>query len=334
VKFANPFTASNYQDCFSFSKLGGRLCIYGESVVSWEDRVASGGDDKALRQIDESISKVGGILEQMKNVANLAQDDSLSDLDRIDLQIQMERLQKNLLGETAKFRMRREGKSEKEIAELLAYIYEEDPDSMLQRARNRIINGEEWDVRETFDLITVSKGVKAATPDGWQSLQQNAEGEYVLPEGMKIEESARINEFEWGYGGHFVATQNKSVPTLLEFMEMTNGIIIMDSGSAAEAVELIGKKLKGLTKERKTLVEFIEKNGAKPTAANEENSMHTPANILLSRLERFFDSLVEAYAPPKDLTNDDINFIGPAQDENGKSIIPNMPKVVEAAGAQ
>jgi hypothetical protein len=232
--------------------------------------------------------------------------------------------------------MRREGKSEAEIASRLAYIYEEDPDSMLQRARKRIINGEEWNVSEIFDLISVSKGVKVATPDGWQNLGQNAEGEYVLPEGMKVEESARINEFEWGYGGHFVVTQQKSVQTVREFMEMTNMIIIMDSESAAEVTESIDKKLKGLTKERKTLVEFIEKNGAQPTpaTASEESSMHTPTNNLLSKLERFFGTLVKEFAPPRELTNDDINFIGPAQDENGKSIIPSMPKVVEAAGVQ
>jgi hypothetical protein len=97
------------------------------------------------------------------------------------------------------------------------------------------------------------------------------------------------------------------------------------------------KKLRGLTKQRKALVEFIEKNGAKPAApaaTNEESYAYTPAQNLLSKLERFFGALVEAFAPPKGLTIDDLNSIGPAQDENGKSIIPNLPKVVEAAGVQ
>jgi hypothetical protein len=52
----------------SLSKLGGRLCVDGKAVVSWEDKVTRGGDDKTLRLIDESISQVGGILEQMKKV--------------------------------------------------------------------------------------------------------------------------------------------------------------------------------------------------------------------------------------------------------------------------
>jgi hypothetical protein len=95
TKFQNPFAPANYQGSLSLSELGGRLCVDGKAVLSWEDKVTRGGDDKTLRLIDESISQVGGILEQMKKVANLAQDESLFDVDRIDLQIKMERLQRD-----------------------------------------------------------------------------------------------------------------------------------------------------------------------------------------------------------------------------------------------
>ncbi|MDR1481344.1 MAG: hypothetical protein LBI74_01825, partial [Synergistaceae bacterium] len=67
--------------------------------ASWSN-VTNSRFNKHLQLYDKHISKAGELLEQMKEIAEAAQDASLDDLDRINLQIEMGQLQHELDTET------------------------------------------------------------------------------------------------------------------------------------------------------------------------------------------------------------------------------------------
>jgi hypothetical protein len=298
TKIQNPFSP------------GGRLCIGGKVAVPLEDRVAFGKDNKTLQLMDKSISKIGGLLEQMKNITKLSQDDSLSDLDRIDMQIEMDHLQKTINKEVARMSFLREDKTELEInALLLDYQNPEHENEMLKRARERILNSEEWDAAETFALITKPLGVIAAADGVTQSLPQNIQGEFMLPEGVKREEAVLLNGNDWGYGGHYVVTNDPSVPTVSDILKESGNYYVMDSKSAQKSMEQIDKKLEELAKQRKGLIELIVKNEG-----------DFPVDALISKLEGFFGSLVKGMA--------EAAAIGSPKDESGRNIARH-PNIVE-----
>ena len=147
------------RDTLDLSAIGERLRIQGEAIASWGHGVTGAEDDPALILMDKSLSRVGSVLEQMKAITIQAEDPNLTDLDRISLQIDLRRLEKEL--NTARKRMSLElaGKSPEEIDSLLkADSYETleeglgSPD-LLQRMRWRAERGERWNVAEVAQSV-------------------------------------------------------------------------------------------------------------------------------------------------------------------------------------
>jgi len=103
------------------------------------------------QSLDKALSKTIDILERMQKLAVAAQDKKLSDLERIEMQIEIEDLRANLMVVP---RNLRGGPQIARISLLGAYSLLEgrnplgDYSSALERARDRILNGQEWDVRE------------------------------------------------------------------------------------------------------------------------------------------------------------------------------------------
>ena len=255
---SNPFLISS-SDKVSLSKIGTQLGLQGHVFIRWDKTVTKPGDDMALRLIDNSISSVGKVLEQMRSLSVLAQDESLTDLDRMDLQIDMERLQKKLTKETYRMSLVLSGRSEKEISDMFEeQVFQPDGD-MLGRARERIINGEKWDVAEKFEPVMVLKEVHVTTPENQFVVQIEDGKSFELPPDLNPKDTIVSKIHEW-IGGGFSVTEDKSVPTVSEKLEMNRSILLMDARSAAKGTERIEKQIDDLLKMRAEFAAFYEKN--------------------------------------------------------------------------
>jgi hypothetical protein len=216
---------SNYQDKEKVDR-------FEKSASSWE-RVTKSGQDPTLQLIDKHISIAGEILERMKKFIDASRDESLSDEDRIELQIAIGKLQHDFDTETEEFR--------RKFLELMGVGKGEpvtdkfegsEPYKMLQRARERILNGEEWDVAEECIAVLKSDG------------------------------SGEIDRYEWEI------TDDPDKITVGNILK-ESGRGVMDPKSAAMSSDKISNELEGLMRQRQKLVTFINKNGAD---SQEENS--------------------------------------------------------------
>lgn len=276
---ANPFLAQNYQDTFSTSSLAGRLCFEGKAVTSWNDKITKPTDDKALQMLENQMNVIGNILEQQKNLTEFAKDESLSDLDRIDLQIEMEGLQKKLTAETCRMSMMMAGMSSSEIHKELAYFLDSSSDGLLQRARERIQNGEEWDVAETFELELELKEIKVNTESGSFNLKAE-NSEYQIPPDIDLDKAV-VAKVQDVVGGDIVVTKNESLPTLSEKLKLLNGINLMDSKSAANGSEKIDKQIENLTKMKQEFLEFYDEYANTPQVSSNISQNNSDINNLL-----------------------------------------------------
>jgi len=241
-KITNRFMPGNYQDSYSFSSLAGKLRVQGNPVTA--ESVTKPGDDKTLRMMEEQMSVVGRILAQQKNLAEMAKDETLSDLDRMDLQIEMSELQRKLTAETRRLSMQLAGMSPSEIYKELAPLLSPSTEQgMLERARERIVNGEEWDVAEAvlFDPASFDRTVASLASDGDVTAR--------IADELKTE---------------LVTVKDESFPTVSDYLEAMNAVIIMDVESAAKGEERIDKQIQNLAEMKEEFVRFREEYGGNP----------------------------------------------------------------------
>ena len=253
-------------DALSLSGIGGRLSIKGQPVAPWDDAVTNASDEEALRLIDESISAVGKILEDMKKAAEIGEDETLTDLDRIELQIEMSRLQERLSVETRRMSMRMAGQTEEEIAKNLSQFNDtaKNQIELLNRARDRILNGDAWDVRESYELNLVPKETIVISPEGRETFPavEGEQGkEFVLPDYYNPQDVVILKNHDWN-GGQMVVTDDEKVPSLREILESQNALILMDADSAAEAVGKIEAQLQDLAKMREQFASVVAERRA------------------------------------------------------------------------
>jgi hypothetical protein len=204
-----------------------------KSVVSWEDQIKNSRADPKLKLLDKHIAKAGNILEQMKEIAKFALDETLSDSGRLALQINMGKLQHELDCETEKLYSKyRFGKARVVLHE---QNYEDtDAYKMLERAVERLANGEKWNVAEELTPY-------GNVPENWYEL------------GINID-----NVFITGYGWEI--SDNPDAPTVDDILK-AKGRSVMDSEAAGVSVAELEKDMEKLAKQRDSLVGFVKRNG-------------------------------------------------------------------------
>jgi hypothetical protein len=192
-------------------------------AVSWGAQITDSRTDPTLKLLDKHIAKAGNILERMKEVAKSAQDASLSDDDRLSLQMEMGSLQHELDCETEK--MYNKFYSGKETVALhQSNFADTDAYKMLERAAERLANGEEWNVAEV--LTPVVKGDV-------------------------------IDRYEWE------VTNDVNAPTVDDILK-AKGRSVMDSEAARLSEAELENDLSKLLKQRDKLYSFVNRNGTEP----------------------------------------------------------------------
>jgi hypothetical protein len=221
------------------------------TAALWDKKLAGHGFHPVLKLMDEHISKAGKLMERMKTLAEVAQDSAISDADRIELQMQMGRLQHELDFETEKLK----GKlmelilGKKMTPSVMDPFENTDAYKMLQRASERLANGGEWDVAEIATPI-----VKWDDSIG-----------YVVD---------RV-EYE--------ITDDAEVPTVGDILK-AKGRSVMDVKAAFVSAAELNKEIEGLVEQRGRLASFIEKNGGN----SQDENFRPPSDFLVGFLETLF----------------------------------------------
>jgi hypothetical protein len=270
-----------------------------KSVSQWE-RITNGLTDKTIALIDTHISKAGKILERMKTLAETAKDESIADIDRVELQMEIGSLQHELDIQTELLKWRlgsdSSGNPESAVRQLRGNFEDTDAYGMLQRTRERIANGEEWDVAE---IATDIFKIDGAWP------------EYVRT--------------DWEI------TDDETAPTVGDILK-AKGRSVMDAKSAALSAAELEKDLTNLGERREELFSFVEKNGVNKQEGSDDDSFAQRADSLAHKLVMFLGPLYREmaqtlYGPPKDEQG---NYIKETMETTGLTITDNAERGVQS----
>ena len=210
------------------------------------------------QSLDKALSKTIDILERMQKLAVAAQDKKLTDLDRIEMQIEIEDLKSNLKAVPRNL-LRKELQVERvSLQETYAAFFEDgsesfgDYSSVLERARDRILNGQEWDVREAW-----SRG-------GFIRVTRDENGEEVQEVGASnawhVVDDRNVVTRVWQEGKYIYVDSGRKVPTLRERLKGASPVVVMDAQSAAEGVGYLENRIASVRKFREQLPELIEQS--------------------------------------------------------------------------
>jgi hypothetical protein len=234
--------------------------------------------DPLLQTMDKSIKEVDSILEKMKALAAAAQSDKLTKLDRMEMQIEMEDLRKDLREAMTA--------SHLELAEMLGIekgpLYSgsmelkspalpgEDERSVLQRARDRLVKGEEWNVAEAYEVIESEDGERAG-------------GQWVV-----------LNDTD-DTGDPTVRKKREIDLTVRQKLEKSNTIILMDAKSAAEGVERLEEEIGKVDQMHKKFTRFAQKyqsESSDKAGTDVADILKTPKGGMFESIERLFKGLL------------------------------------------
>ena len=196
----------------------------------------------------------------------LAQDDSLGDDARVEIQIEIEDLRDNFMIIPYNIMSERQFSTQsqqyEQTGELELMRRSADGSTILERMRERISNGEEWNVREAWRpeaLLRVTKD-----DSGADVAEVYEAGWYV------VDDSSIITQDR---DGKFIE-RGKSVPTVREQLEWRTPYVVMDAESAEKSTELIDKQIEEIQAWREKMPDLIEH-------MQDETSIRTEAYMFL-----------------------------------------------------
>jgi hypothetical protein len=258
------------EDIVNISGAGMRLLIDGKKPEDNWEQVTDGGANETLKVVDKFISTAGKLLKQMKEIAASAVDKSLDDEERMEKQLEMGRLQHQINIETDVMGGILAGHTEAEsrawALDGQGSFFQSGTYKMLERAYDRMVGGEDWDVAELYVPILEHH------PD--------------LPE-------LWVSEHVWE------VTDNEDVPTVGEILKI-NSRSVMDPKAARVSEKELDKDLKKLAASKRSLVTFVEKNGDDPQDSYVVESMSLMAHATARVLSTFCKiGLLVTYGEPK-----------------------------------
>lgn len=265
-------------DSLLISDLGRKLSLHEKRPSSLtEARKADAAELPEWAQaIDRSLKKVVGVMKKMKDLTELAQDKTLTDLERIEIQIEIEDMRANLA--VASRNMRGEVRSGEPSVDRLsslsggkvALLEGDEPygdySSVLERARDRILKGQEWDVREAWCNY------------GFSRMTQDENGEDIIEvfeskTWYVVDDSDVLTRGRNGY-----VSSGRKIPTVRERLDRNSSVVVMDADSAAMGTELLERQIAAVEGFRETLPEVIER---------EEGSMLGTLETACAFIDRF-----------------------------------------------
>ncbi|MDR2522279.1 MAG: hypothetical protein LBC93_01045 [Synergistaceae bacterium] len=238
-------------DSLFISNIGKKLSLnIRESSSSIEKRKVKLTDSlpPEAQQADKAMAKAIDILKRIQELAIAAQDKKLSDRDRVEMQIEIEDLRANF--KAIPWRMRGgSGPKPKKfsmVVDLGNYDYG-DYSSVLGRMRERILSGQEWNVREAWCSEDFTRNTYNENGDEVKEIFAKQTW-YVVDDRnvLTSHEGKNVNS-------------GRKVSTVREVLEWATPVIVMDAESAAKGVRFLEQQIASIQKWRERLPANLEK---------------------------------------------------------------------------
>ena len=179
--------------------------------------------------MSKSLARVESTLERMHELTKKASNTDLTELDRINMQIEYEELRETLAGASAKMNEGLAQISGQKVDKPYTNLTNTSPDSskLLERTRDRLMRGEDWDVAEAY----------AQQYD--EEIGEEISGYWVTGEKMT----------------HWIVGSELS--TVRDRIEGTDTVNLMSSVTAKKGVERVEEQLTRIRDMRENFSSFI-----------------------------------------------------------------------------
>lgn len=256
----NALTDRSGSDTVSLSDIGKRLSLH-RSKELLTNTGKTGPANAVLALMDKSMSEVESILDAMTALAESAGEEGLSDLDRINRQIEMEALRSRLYSASKAMNHKlakmsgQETSGELTLVEASPGIWGGDHRTLLERARDRIENGEKWDVVEGYRYLHTIEEVRIGGTG--RSIKVEKGERFELPDDIDPE-NAVLCCIGTPAGGEWFVSDSKDALSVREKIKASGTIDLMDAKSAREGAARLKVELKDMKSMREKLAAFSE----------------------------------------------------------------------------
>lgn len=254
----NALTARSDADTVSFSGNGKRLSLSQSEKLSANSE-KTGTASTVLALMDKSMSEVESILDEMTSLAKSAGKEGLSDLERINKQIEMEALRSRLYSASRSMSHHLAEMSGQRTSGELALvdaspgIWGGDRRTLLERARDRIEKGEKWDVVEGYRYLHTIEEVRIGGTD--RSIRVEKGKRFELPDDIDPQKAV-LCCIGTPAGGEWFVSDSKEALSVRQKIKASGTIDLMDAKSAQEGVERLEVELEDMKAMREKLAAF------------------------------------------------------------------------------
>jgi hypothetical protein len=233
-------------DSLSLSDIAQKLSFSARESSSLIEKQKVGLTDSLppwAQRADKAMAQAIDILERMHELAIAAQDKKLSDLDRVEMQIEIEDLRANLMAMPKSLRV---GKPVARLGSVPHPVsggsYDlGDYSSVLERMRERIMSGQEWNVREAW------------SPEGFTRVTYDDNGDEVWEIGEAnawyVVDDRNVLTNREGK----IVDSGKKVSTVRKILEWANPVVVMDAKSAAGGAQYLERQIASIQRWREQL---------------------------------------------------------------------------------
>ena len=205
------------------------------------------------------MSEVESILDEMTSLAKSAGKEGLSDLERINKQIEMEALRSRLYSASRSMSHHlaemsgQRTSGELTLVDALPGIWGGDRRTLLERARDRIEKGEKWDVVEGYRYFHTIEEVRIGGTD--RSIKVEKGKRFELPDDIDPQKAV-LCCIGTPAGGEWFVSDSKEALSVRQKIKASGTIDLMDAKSAREGVERLEAELEDMKAMREKLAAF------------------------------------------------------------------------------
>ena len=320
---------NDLQDSVSISELGKRIAM---NRTHKSNRLTGGSSQvqDVAELISKSLSKVESTLEKMHELVKKASNTDLTALDRINMQIEYEELRESLAGASLKMNEGLAQISGQKVDKPYTNLTNESPDGtkVLERARDRLMRGEDWNVAEAYG-IKYDEETGEEISGYWvtgEKMTRFIDGSEVSTVKDKINGSDTINLMSSVTAKKGIERVEEQLTRVKDMREKFSSFIMSYNGEDLDS----GVKVKYLDEYARqnkfdSIVGIVEFQGARlglPEYSHSEPKLITPTNgmgFMFSRIDEMFGDIAgKLAASPIYEGVDDARFVNYA---NGNPVM-------------
>ena len=315
---------NDLQDSVSISELGKRINM---TRTHKSNRLTGGSSQvqDVAELMSKSLSKVESTLEKMHELVKKASNTDLTALDRINMQIEYEELRESLAGASLKMNEGLAQISGQKVDKPYTNLTNESPDGtkVLERARDRLMRGEDWNVAEAYG-IKYDEETGEEISGYWvtgEKMTRFIDGSEVSTVKDKINGSDTINLMSSVTAKKGIERVEEQLTRVKDMREKFSSFIMSYNGDDLDG----GVKVKDLDEAARqnkfdSVLGIVEFQGARwglPEYAHSEPKLITPTNgmgFMFSRIDEMFGDIAgKLAASPIHEEVDDAGLVDYAQ---------------------